>query len=163
MSADPDASSKDAAATIGILLEEYRTLRDEIKVHLAGQFTVLTYTLTATGIVAGLARSKWAIGVAAVVGAVGLYGYFMTVREVIQLGTAVAILEMRINRLAGRAYGTRGDLLSWETCHRLGPSTHLNPLWKLLRRREAVKLERYLSAADHEPQPTTDPGGADSS
>lgn len=61
------SSSPDSAESLGVVLEEYRSLRQEILVSLQQGHTVLQFGLATAGVLLGLAVQKISTGTSSVV------------------------------------------------------------------------------------------------
>jgi hypothetical protein len=107
----------DAEGQINILLEEYRSLRDEAKQRISERMTLLGLLTAAAAVIASTHDAVWAYAVAGaflvLVAAVWLRSW----RILDKLSRRISALEQAINRLASDAYslGDKCERLGWET------------------------------------------------
>jgi predicted membrane-bound spermidine synthase len=107
----------DAEGQITILLEEYRSLRDEAKQRVSERMTLLGLLTAAAAVIASTHNAVWAYVVAALFLVIGALVWLRSWRILDKLSQRIAALETEINDLAQTAYrlGTRPCLLRWET------------------------------------------------
>ena len=114
----------DAEGQIKILLEEYRSLRDEAKQRISERMTLLSLAVAAAALIASSHNAVWAYAVAAgfLVGAAWVW--LRSWRILDKLSRRLSGLEQAINGLARRTYsisqeceplGPGSNLLGWET------------------------------------------------
>jgi hypothetical protein len=124
---EPQGRSADANAdtdrVVRILSLEYGTLREEMLVRSTERYQFVGFVTGATGLIgAGIGLSSYGVktwilvGLAVVVIAVGLYGYFLMRFHSIALSARIAVLERRINDLVPAEPGFE-RVLSWEIDH----------------------------------------------
>ena len=102
---------------IALLLEEYRALRAESvqrvanRMHMVGILGVVAAILSVSG-----DTSMTALDVYVAVGVAGLGTFWMrhNNRAIQRVGRQLRLVEERISRLAGTAYGAEDALLTWE-------------------------------------------------
>jgi hypothetical protein len=103
------------ADVINLLLEEYRTLRQEIIARLTNRAQLLAFSAAATGLIASgrsLTLIVLVIGTAAMA---GLCYWLSSNRGVRHIASHVADIEAMINQLAARAYDLPEEaVLRWE-------------------------------------------------
>jgi hypothetical protein len=101
---------------IGLLIEEYRTLREEVIQRLNGRVQLLAFAIAGAGIAAS---GKSPVFYGALGGSlllVGMVFWNRSKRGIEYLASHIARLERCINELSSRAYGTRGQFpFQWET------------------------------------------------
>jgi hypothetical protein len=107
----------DAEGQIKILLEEYRSLRDEAKQRVSERMTLLGLLTAAAAVIASTHRAVSAYVVAVVFIVIGGLVWLRSWRILDKLSRDIAVLETRINDLARTAYGLEASsvLLRWET------------------------------------------------
>lgn len=134
----------DEKKMIDILLKEYDTLRQEIVSRINTRFTLLNLSLIALTFVAvqlkGETKAIWAVVVL-----VGIFIVFATVwwssgLLVCRLSRQVAVLEKRINSVAGQ------ELLTWE--HQVASR---NLLHKLTAKLSDETLQAHAPIASQQP------------
>ncbi|MEU7101813.1 hypothetical protein AB0A66_26260 [Streptomyces longwoodensis] len=117
------AGQRDRNKEIGLLLEEYRTLREEIIHRVAGRMQMIGFA----GIISALlvvsdrlhfdAPSFYVAILVLVVALLWLRGIN---RAIQRIGLHLRHLEVRINDLAAQGYGSTEPVLSWETAAQAG-------------------------------------------
>jgi hypothetical protein len=116
---DAPAIAADPDRWIAVLSLEYETLRNEILTRTTGRFQFLGLMTTAAALVGtGMGSSRlnaWASGLIAIaIFMIGLAGFGLLGRQILNISARVADLEGRINHMMGVGPGDRA-LLSWET------------------------------------------------
>lgn len=113
----PALDRSDAEGQIKLLLEEYRSLRDESKQRISERITLLGLLTAAGALIASSHNAVWAYAVGAGFLVVGGAVWLRSWRIIDKLGTRLARLEEGINKLASDAYslGPESDRLRWET------------------------------------------------
>jgi hypothetical protein len=103
---------------INLLLEEYRTLRDEVNHRVGGRMQMIGFA----GVISALlvASDDWDIGtgnfyIAALVLVIAALWLRGINRAIQRIGKHLRQIEERVNALAPRACGSAEDVLTWET------------------------------------------------
>lgn len=112
-----DRELTDINGQMNLLLEEYRSLRDEAKQRITERMTLVTVLVAGTALVISGHGSVGAIVIAAVLAVIAACVWLRTWRILDKLSIRLMGVESRINRLAAQAYGlgAGAELLSWET------------------------------------------------
>jgi hypothetical protein len=107
----------DAEGQIKILLEEYRSLRDEAKQRISERMTLLGLLTAAAAVIASTHNATWAYIVAVAFIVIGGLVWLRSWRILDKLSWRISGLEAAINDLARTAYrlDARAELLGWET------------------------------------------------
>jgi hypothetical protein len=111
----PETAGASGSPVMSLLLEEYRTLREEVISRMAGRVQLLAFTIAGAGLAAN-ARSPVYAGIAGALVAVGIAFWTSSKRGIERAADQIAGLERRINTLSNVAGPDSGLApLSWET------------------------------------------------
>jgi hypothetical protein len=133
----------DGNAVIDLLLEEYRSLRQEIIQKQASQSSLLGFGATGIGLAFGLTGSLGkALLAASLITLLGVYYHLITARNVALLSRHVAGLEERINTLARSEHPASEDVLTWETRLQSRPASIMSPWFRLIRKSIAATEQK---------------------
>jgi hypothetical protein len=97
---NPRESIQDA---INLLLEEYRTLREEVVSRMAGRVQLLSFTIAGAGL-ASNSRTPTYAAIAGGLVVVGLGFWTRSKRGIERVADQIATLECRINTLAAASF-----------------------------------------------------------
>lgn len=115
---------------INVLLEEYKTLRDESHQNMGERLTLLSFPTAAVAIAIAAHGAAWSIVLMVVLLAVYAGVWYRTWRGLDRRAQHLSRLEQRINELAlgAPAVKSEGGLLTWETrlCDRRQALTRSN-------------------------------------
>jgi len=144
---------------INILLEEYKSLRDESEQNMGERLTLLSFLTAAVAVLISGHEAAWAVAVAIALAAAAGAVWYRTWRGLDKRAQHLEGLERRINELALGDSTAQQSLLSWETklCeHRRSLRDHNNPVtscWGKLLYRERNESSKPTSGL---PQPDAD-------
>ncbi|MFH8800896.1 hypothetical protein ACH4F6_15045 [Streptomyces sp. NPDC017936] len=112
------APSRGASQEIALLLEEYRTLREEIIHRVAGRMQMIGFAGIISALLVISDKPNFgapAVYVAVLVLVVALLWLRGINRAIQRIGRHLRTVEERINALAAQGYGSTGPVLTWET------------------------------------------------
>ena len=118
---DAECNSGQEAHVISLLLEEYRTLREEQISKLVSQGNLLGYVGAGVALIAGLSSGVRLVISLVFLSVLAAAYYLRNIQNVLRLSRQLEELERRINRLAVGAYGSNTPVLTWITQIRNAP------------------------------------------